>query len=78
MISTAREAMGPTVITMRMLETVMKMRTVCSTYSCGMLFVGNGMLRAPRGAMCESEVRGYTIATLHRRRLQDSGAHSER
>ena len=53
MISTAREAMGPTVITMRMLETVMKMRTVCSTYSCGMLLVGNGMLRAPRGAMCE-------------------------
>ena len=53
MISTAREAMGPTVITMRMLETVMKTRTVCSICSCGMLLVGNGMLCAPCGAMCE-------------------------
>jgi len=54
--------MGPTVITMLMLETVMKMRTVCSTCSCGILLVGNGMLCAPCGAMCE--VSSYT-ATLH-------------
>jgi hypothetical protein len=53
-ISTAREAMGPTVM-MLMLETVMKMRTVCSTCSCGMLLVGNGNMACcapPRGAMC--------------------------
>ena len=68
MISTAREALGPTVITMRMLETVMMMRTVCS---CGMLLVGNGMLRAPRSAMTQcARRRGYRY-TLH----QDSGVH---
>ena len=51
MISTAREAMGPTVITMLMLETVIGNEDAHCVFD---LFVWQkyGMLRAPRGAMC--------------------------
>ena len=74
MISTARGALGPAVITMLMLETVMK--TVMKMRSVFVWHVARWQwhvaLRAPRGsAMTQcARRRGYRY-TLH----QDSGVH---
>ena len=71
MISTARGALGPAVITMLMLETVMK--TVMKMRSVFVWHVARWQwhvaLRAPRSAMTQcARRRGYRY-TLH----QDSG-----
>ena len=73
MISTARGALGPAVITMLMLETVMK--TVMKMRSVFVWHVARWQwhvaLRAPRSAMTQcARRRGYRY-TLH----QDSGVH---
>ena len=73
MISTARGALGPAVITMLMLETVMK--TVMKMRSVFVWHVASWQwhvaLRAPRSAMTQcARRRGYRY-TLH----QDSGVH---
>ena len=69
MISTARGALGPAVITMLMLETVMKMRSVFVWHVARWQW--HVALRAPRSAMTQcARRRGYRY-TLH----QDSGVH---
>lgn len=69
--------MGPKVITMLMLETVMKMRTVCSTCSCvaccSLATAIWHVARAPWRHVCEGVELRYDTRTAEHRLSAECG-----